>query len=217
VLTNVPDWPRTRRTPPNDPGLLAAAANSPGGSLAAIDGDLVGGDADGYVPPEAVRGCWIIGPDGVLTGEFAENPEYGPPKDDFTELIEFDHFWHWLPDEPTKAVRDSVAELLADQVPGAVLEWMKVTDEPKAVTGGREVPGDEQKMILVRTGIAVPFGLSVVAPDGRRDILWGVFTWAASGLDDPSNRKDRVWFDLRTDIEAAGELLSERVFQVETG
>lgn len=214
-MTDVPDWPRSLRTPPTDPGLLAEAANNPGGSLAAIDGDLVGGDPNGYVPSEAIHGCWIIGPDGVLTGEFAENPDYGTPTDDFTKLTELDHFWQWLPSDPATAVRESVAELLTDQVPGAVLEWMKVTDPPKVMTAGRKIPGDEEKIILVRTGLAVPFGLSVMAPDGRRDILWGVFTWAASGLDNPANRKDRLWFDLQMGIEQAETLLAERIYEVE--
>ena len=182
-----------------------------------IDGALVGGNPDGYVPAEAVHGCWIIGPNGVLTGEYAENPHHGTPTDDFTKLTELDHFWHWLADDPVAAVRSSVEELLTDQVPGAVLEWMKVTDEPKVVSGARELPGDPEKLILVRTGLAVPFALSVRDPEGRREILWGVFTWAASGLDTPSNRKDRVWFDLQTDIATAGELLSDRVYEVEEG
>ncbi|GAA1969179.1 hypothetical protein [Catenulispora subtropica] len=214
---SVPDWPRSRRTPPDDPGLIAEAAANPGGSVAVIDGDLVGGDPNGYVPAEAVHGCWIIGPDGVLTGEYAENPNHGTPVDDFTRLTALDHFWNWLPGEPVATIRGSVEELLTDQVPGAVLEWMKVTDEPKVVSGGREIPGDDEKLILVRTGVAVPFGLSVRSPDGRRDILWGVFTWAASGLDNPAHRSDRVWFDLQTDIATAGELLSQRVYEVEEG
>ncbi|GAA2057963.1 hypothetical protein GCM10009839_79440 [Catenulispora yoronensis] len=210
-------WPRSLRTPPDDPDLLAGAAANPGGSLAVIDGDLVGGDPNGYVPVEAVHGCWIIGPDGQLTGEYAENPEHGTPTDDFARLTELDHFWTWLPEEPTVAFRTAIAELLTEQVPGAVLEWLKVTDEPKVVSAGRQIPGDDEKLVLVRTGVALPFGLSVRSPDGLRDILWGVFTWAASGLDDPGNRKDRVWFDLQTDIAVGGELLSQRVYEVEAG
>lgn len=67
----IDDWKRSKRTPPADPGLEAEAAANPGGSVAAIDGDLVGGDPNGYVPPEAIHGCWIVGPDGKLTGEYA--------------------------------------------------------------------------------------------------------------------------------------------------
>lgn len=199
---------------PTDPGLVAQAAASPGGSVAEIDSELVGGNADGYVPGEAIRGCWIVGPDGALTGEYAENPNYGTPADDFTRLAEMDHFWHWLPDEPAAAVRASLTNLLTQQVPGAVLEWVKVTDTPEVVTGGRRVPDDPNQILLVRTALAVPFALSVTSPDGRREVLWGVFTWVASGLDG-ANRRDRVWLDLGAGIGWAKEQLSARVYEVD--
>ena len=32
---------------------------------------MVGGGPNGYVPPEAIRGAWIVVPDGKLTGEYA--------------------------------------------------------------------------------------------------------------------------------------------------
>lgn len=212
----IDDWPRSQRTPPANAGLEAEAAAYPGGRVAAIDGELVGGDANGYVPPEAIHGFWIVGPDGKLTGEYAENPRHGTPTDDFTKLTEIDHFWHWLPDEPAAAVRASVAELLDEQVSGAVLEWMKVTGAPELLTGGRRSPEDEQRVIVVRTGVAVPFALCVRTPDGRRDILWGVFTWVASGLDKPAQkRRDRVWLDLEARIEWAKERLPQRVYEVE--
>lgn len=203
------------RTVPDDPDLLAAAAANPGGSVAEIDADLVGGDPDGYVPPEAIHGCWVVGPDGRLTGEYIENPNHGVPKDDFSKLTEVDHFWGWLPAEPAVVVRDSVASLLADQVPGAALEWMKVTGTPEVLTGARRVAENEERLILVRAGVAVPFALSVLGPAGR-DILWGVFTWAASGLDQPAAlRRDRVWLDLALAIGVAKERLAERIYEVE--
>jgi hypothetical protein len=208
-------WPREMRTPPTDPGLAAEAARNPGGSVAEINGDLVGGDANGYVPAEAIRGAWIVSPEGKLTGEYARNPRHGTPADDFSKLTEMDHFWHWLPDRPEAAVREAVQETLTAQVEGAVLEWMKVTDKPEVVTGAKRSPDDEQHVIVVRTAVAVPFALSVRSPSGRREILWGVFTWAASGLDKPAARHDRTWFDLRADLEWAAERLKERVYEVE--
>lgn len=29
-----------------------------------------------HVPPEAVKGAWRVGPDGIITGEFIANPNY---------------------------------------------------------------------------------------------------------------------------------------------
>jgi len=209
------NWPREIRTPPTDPGLAAEAALNPGGSVAEINGDIVGGDPNGYVPTEAIRGAWIVGPDGELTGEYARNPHHGTPTDDFSKLTVMDGFWHWLPDRPEVAVREAVQETLTAQVEGAVLEWMKVTDKPGVVTGAKRSPNNDQHVIVVRTAVAVPFALSVRSPSGRRDILWGVFTWAASGLDKPRSRHDRTWFDLHADLAWATERLQERVYEAE--
>lgn len=195
--------------------MLAEAATNPGGSVAVIDSELVGGNANGYIPGEAVHGCWIVGSDGILTGEYAENPKYGSPTDDFAKLTDMDHYWGWLPDEPAAAVRASIADVLTEQVPGAVLEWVKVTDAPETLTGGRRVAGNESQIILVRTGVALPFALSVMSPEGRREVLWGVFTWVASGLDGSTRRKDRVWFDLHTELEWAKQRLPQRVYEVD--
>ena len=107
-------WQRSTRTPPTDPGLVAEAAANPGGSVAVIDSELVGGNANGYVPGEAVHGCWIVGSDGILTGEYAENPKSGTPTDDFAKLTAMDHYWGWLPDEPAAAVRASIADVLTE-------------------------------------------------------------------------------------------------------
>lgn len=216
MLGGMDTWPRTMRTPPKDAGLIAEAAANPRGSVAVIDAAMVGGDASGYVPAEAVHGCWIVGADGILTGEYAENPHHGTPTDDFTKLTERDHYWGWLPDEPAAAVRASVAKVLAEQVPGAILEWFKVTDTPETVTGGRRIPDAEDQILLVRAGVAVPFALSVLAPDGRREVLWGVHTWVVCGLDKPAGqRKSRVWFDLRASPAWAKEQLAQRVYTVE--
>lgn len=208
------DWRRSVRTPPTDPGLLAEAKANAGGHVYAIDGETVAGDPNGYVPPEAIRGCWAVGPDGTLTGEYFENPDFGPPTDDFRKLIELDHFWGWLDDKPDFAVRESVADVLTSQVPGAVLEWMKVTDTPEVLTGGRRVEGTENDLLLTRAAVAVPFALSVRQPDGARHVLWGVFTWAAGGLDPSAERRDRVWFDLNTKLAQAKEILAERIYEI---
>ncbi|WP_043668222.1 hypothetical protein [Streptomyces xylophagus] len=202
---------RILQSPP--PELAAEAAANPGGSVAVIDPDLVG-DPNGYVPGEAVLGVWRVGEDGKLTGEFVENPHYGPPKDDFAKLTDSKHWLGWLGEQPAVAVRDSIAGILEEQVPGAVLEWIKVIDVPRYLTGGRPQPDDESHLIVTRAGIALPFALSVTSPGRSRDILQGVFTWVAVRLDQPGTRKDQVWFDLRADLDRAETELRERIYLV---
>ncbi|MFF8837541.1 hypothetical protein [Streptomyces sp. NPDC015130] len=202
---------RILQSPP--PELVAQAAANPGGSVAAIDPELIG-DPNGYVPGEAVQGVWRVGQDGKLTGEFVENPNYGPPKDDFAKLTEPDHWLGWLGEQPVTAVRDSIAEILDEQVSGATVEWIKVVDAPRYLTGGRPEPDDESRMIVTRAGIALPFALSVTSPGRRREILEGVFSWVAVSLDQPGNRKDQVWFDLRADLDWAETELRNRIYLV---
>ncbi|KJY32919.1 hypothetical protein VR45_21235, partial [Streptomyces sp. NRRL S-495] len=112
---------RILQSPP--PALVAQAAANPGGSVAVIDPDLVG-DPNGYIPGEAVQGAWRVGTDGKLTGEFVENPNYGTPKDDVAALTDSEHWLDWLGPHSAVAVRDSIAEILDEQVSGATLEWL---------------------------------------------------------------------------------------------
>ncbi|MDI2131174.1 hypothetical protein QI554_34085 [Yinghuangia seranimata] len=206
-----------RRTPP--PELVGIAAQFPGGAVSQIDGTQIS-DPDGYVPPEAIVGAWVVGPDGKLTGEFVENPRHGPVQDDFSKLTEPDHWLGWLSDEPAVLVRDAVAKSLEKQAPGAVVEWMKVTHAPAFLTGG--VPRGEpdadgkSRVLVVRAAVAVPFALSVRTPDSRREVLWGAFSWVAVRLDRPHERRDRTWLDLWITPERAEELLRERVYTVGT-
>jgi hypothetical protein len=123
----LPDWGHERRRLPAH--LMAEAAANPGGSVAEIDGIMVT-NPDGYVPLEAIIGFYVIGPDGRATGEYLRNPNRGPVRDDFSRLDSPDRWLGWLPGEPAAANRAQLQELLAGQVAGSVVEWVKVIDEP---------------------------------------------------------------------------------------
>ena len=211
-MSDAAQWPSRfpSQAPPQE--LVDQAARNPGGSVAEIDPAFVV-DVQGYVPAEAIRGVWLVDEKGRLTGEFRENPRCGPPQDDFSRLIEPDHWMGWLGDDPVTAVREAVAGILAEQVPGAVLEWMKVVQTPRFLTGGRQ-SAERQQLIVTRAGIAVPFALSVRPPDAGPDILTGVFSWVSAGLDRPGSRQDQVWLDLWTASDAAEELLRSRIHEV---
>ncbi|MFD0381355.1 hypothetical protein [Streptomyces sp. NPDC127112] len=203
---------RILKSPP--PELVAEAAANPGGSVAAIDRSLVG-DPNGYVPGEAVQGFWVVGQDGKLTGEFVENPNYGQPQDDFSKLTESGHWLVWIAEQPAAAVRDSIAGILAAQVPGAELEWIKILEEPRYLTGARRPDSDDPNhVIITRAGIALSFALSVNSPGRSRETLQGVFSWVTVALDQPGRPKSQVWFDLGADLDWAEEQLRERIYRV---
>jgi hypothetical protein len=200
---------RIRQSPP--PELVAEAAANPGGSVASIDSEYIG-HPDGFIPGEAIQGVWLVDADGNLTGEFKENPDYGPPKDEFAKLTEPDHWLGWLGDDPAEAVRDAIADCLHQQAPNAVLEWVKILETPRFFTGGRPSRDDENAMLVTRAGLAVSFALSVTSR--KREILTGVFSWVAVRLDQPGNRIDQVWLDLWTDLDWAEEELRKRIYAV---
>jgi hypothetical protein len=54
----------------------AEAKLNPGGWVYAIEGDYA---PEGAVPREAIRGAWKVDNDGMLTGEFIPNPNFGKP------------------------------------------------------------------------------------------------------------------------------------------
>ncbi|MFG2956310.1 hypothetical protein ACGF5O_21625 [Streptomyces sp. NPDC048291] len=203
-----------RKAIPDDPALVAAAAENPGGSVAEIDPTYID-DPDGYVPPEAIRGAWLVDSSGQLTGEYQENPRHGVPQDDFGKLTGPDHWLGWLGDDPATAVRKGIEESLRAQVADAVVEWVKILETPRFLTGGRRHSEDEQVMLVTRAALAAPFALSVRATQHGRSILLGVFSWAAVNLSRPEARKDRRWFDLGAGLDWAGEQLRTRIYEMD--
>ncbi|HEX9519556.1 MAG TPA: hypothetical protein VF940_25670 [Streptosporangiaceae bacterium] len=175
AASGTPKWPRERRQLPAH--LVAEAAANPGGSAAEIDGSMVR-CPDGYVPPEAIIGVFAAGPEGRATGDYLRNPGHGPVRDDFSRLESPDHWLGWLPDTPGRAVRARLAAILAEQVEGAVLEWMKVVDQPVFQTVGVRAPAESDRLIVRRAALAVvlAFGVPVAfagAGDTYQRVLLG--------------------------------------------
>lgn len=115
--------------------------------------------------------------------------------DDFAKLKETEHMLQWFADEPYAAIRSSVENMLKQQVDDSLLSEFRVLSEPQWLTGARPSADDSSKSILVRSGVAFEFGLSV-ASRGQSHQLSGVFTWAAVHLDQPGRHTRRVWIDL---------------------
>ena len=82
------------------------------------------------------------------------------------------------------------------------------------MTVGVRSASDPGVLTVRRAAVAVPFALGVRKLAARPDILTGVLTWAAVGLDMPGTRRDRVWLDFGMTRERAEELLQQRIHEV---
>lgn len=123
---------------------------------------------------------------------------------DFSKLDPSVHMLKWLADNPYEAIFTEVEQTLQNQVPGSQLVSFVVASNPQWLSGGRKNPSDPSKVILVRTGVAFEFQLSVREPDGPTHELSGVFTWVGTGLDDPPNARQRIWFDIGATLDSHG-------------
>lgn len=131
---------------------------------------------------------------------------------DFSKLNDTEHMLQWLADQPYEEIFGEVQGMLAQQVPGSVLESFVVTSEPQWLTGARKSEDEEEKVILVRTGLAFEFELAVHG-NGQLHELSGVFSWAAGAMDEPENRHHRCWLDIGGTLDEFGAsgALKERV------
>lgn len=121
-----------------------------------------------------------MGPDGRPTGEYVRDPGHGLVRDDFARLEASGHWLGWLPDTPAASVRGQLQPILAGQVRGSVLEWVKIIDEPVLLTAGLRSPTDPETLIVRRAALAVVFALRVRSPEPSAEVLTGAFTVSIS-------------------------------------
>lgn len=124
--------------------------------------------------------------------------------DDFSKLNETEHMLKWLADEPYSTIKSDIEGLLRKQVAGARLTSFRVLSAPQWLTGARRMERDSNKTILVRTGVAFEFELSVTELTGPTQQLRGVYSWVGVNLDDAKSVKTRIWFDLDATLEIHG-------------
>ena len=135
--------------------------------------------------------------------------------DDFAKLKKTEHMLRWFADEPYAAIRSSVEDMLREQVADSRLTTFRVLSEPQWLTGARRPDAESSEAILVRSGVAFEFGLTVES-DGQSQQLSGVFTLVAVDLDKPGQHKHRVWMDLAGTLEqlgSEGELMTRVYFE----
>ena len=132
----------------------------------------------------------------------------------FEQFEETIHMFKWLHPDPTEAIKEAFQENLSSQVSGSVLTKLHVTDNPQWLSGGVRREDDEEKIILVRAGVAFSFLLNVQDADEVVHELNGVYSWVSVNMNNPEETKQRTWFDLNGTLEEFGSngLLATRVY-----
>ncbi|SQI33844.1 Uncharacterised protein [Leminorella richardii] len=137
--------------------------------------------------------------------------------DDFSLLLDTEHMFKWLANEPFPTIRSDIESLLCQSVVGSRLLSFQATSKPQWLTGGRRESEDAKQVILVRSGVAFEFMLSVQSPTGDVFDLQGVYSRCGYYLDEPEKRKYRCWLDIDGDLTTLGEEgeLMSRLYEVE--
>ncbi|WP_294675195.1 hypothetical protein [uncultured Fluviicola sp.] len=133
-------------------------------------------------------------------------------KTNFEKLEETKHMLEWFSDSPFEEITSTLERMFRQQSASTVMLSFEITSEPHWLTGGRKT--DDNKMILVRCGLAVACDFTLKDDNGVYD-LNGVFTWVGAGLD--SQPVTRMWMDLDGTLDEFGKdgILRERIFELD--
>ncbi len=133
-------------------------------------------------------------------------------KTNFEKLEETKHMLDWFSDNPFEEITSTLERMFRQQSVSTKMLSFEITSEPHWLTGGRKT--DDDKMILVRCGLAVACDFTLKDDNGVYD-LNGVFTWVGAGLD--SEPVTRMWMDLDGTLDEFGKdgILRERIFELD--
>ncbi|SDO49443.1 hypothetical protein SAMN04515671_1118 [Nakamurella panacisegetis] len=128
--------------------------------------------------------------------------------DHFTPLLASTHWLGWLPPDPGPAIRNLLEPNLLAARPEARLGRIVVTQDPEFVTGGVRIPEQDNRVAVMRAGLALAVDLHL-----DDQVLPATFSWVATGLHRPDDRRDQVWLDLDLSLAEAKQLLAQRVYE----
>ncbi len=133
-------------------------------------------------------------------------------KTNFEKLEETKHMLEWFSDSPFEEITSTLERMFMQQSASTKMLSFEITSEPHWLTGGRKT--DDNKMILVRCGLAVACDFTLKDDNGVYD-LNGVFTWVGVGLD--NEPITRMWMDLDGTLDEFGKdgILRERIFELD--
>lgn len=131
-------------------------------------------------------------------------------KIDIKKLKDTQHMFTWLSSDPMNEMITIIESMFQEQVKSTELQSFKVVEDPQWLTSGKKTE-KENKVILSKSAVAVACEFVLKDVNGTYH-LKGIFTWAASNLDEAPKHKQ--WMDLDGTLEefGSGGLLAERIY-----
>lgn len=121
------------------------------------------------------------------------------------------HMFEWLAEKPFEEIISNIENMLSEQVSGTKVTNFEASSDPEWLTGAIPCEDDETKVVLVRTGVAFEFQLTVDA-NGNIEELSGVYSWVRKKVEEEF--KVRTWFDINGTLAEFGDkgALAERIY-----
>lgn len=123
--------------------------------------------------------------------------------DDFAIFSETEHMLRWLAEEPYNYIRESLEEMITNQVADAQLVDIRALEEPQWLSGARKKEEDGGKAILTRCGVAFALEMDIRQPDDSMVRVSGVYSWVSKNLD-TAKPKSRIWVDVDGTLDEFG-------------
>ncbi len=121
------------------------------------------------------------------------------------------HMFEWLAEKPFETMLNNIDSILSKQVKNASIQHFEAISEPQWLKGGIHDENNVNKVVLVRTGVAFEFKLTVISPDGK-ELLSGVYSWVRKKVGDQFY--SQTWFDINGTLDEFGDkgALAERIY-----
>jgi hypothetical protein len=126
------------------------------------------------------------------------------PRDDFGIFAETTHMFFGV-DEPFAMLRSELEDMFRQQIASSRINAIKTVGEPKFLTMGHRLEGDEDKVVVTHYGVCFQCSIDVETDDHREPELWCTMTVAFGDLDQPGDERMQAWMDIGGDADAAFE------------
>lgn len=125
-------------------------------------------------------------------------------RDDFAIFADSTHMFFGV-DEPFAMLRSELESMFRQQIASSRVNAIKAVGEPKFLTMGHRLDGDDDKVVVTHYGVCFQCVIDVETDDHRERELWCTMTVAFGEIDQPGEERMQSWMDLQADADPAFE------------